>query len=106
MRIRWFKLGRLRNGWMLLPARTTKMKHDVKTTLAALAVFATALAPTMADAYIGPGAGITALGSLFALIGAVLMAIVGFVWFPIKRMLKGRRKPAAAETPASGTEQA
>lgn len=49
-------------------------------------------APETAWAYIGPGAGITAIGTVVALIGAVLLAIVGFIWYPIKRLL-GRRKP-------------
>ncbi len=51
-----------------------------------LAVAALLLAaPQTAEAYIGPGAGISAIGTVIALIGAVLLAIVGFVWYPIKR---------------------
>ena len=42
--------------------------------------------PQTALAYIGPGAGITAIGTVIALIGAVLLAIVGFLWYPIKRL--------------------
>ena len=53
------------------------------------------LAPVTAHAYIGPGAGISAIGSLLALIAAVLLAIVGFVWFPMKRLMKNRRKVAS-----------
>jgi uncharacterized membrane protein len=45
-----------------------------------------------AFAYIGPGAGITAIGTLFALIGAVLLAIVGFIWYPIKRLFQKNKK--------------
>jgi hypothetical protein len=37
-------------------------------------------------AYIGPGAGITAIGTAIALVGAIVLAIVGFVWYPIKRL--------------------
>ena len=44
-----------------------------------------------AFAYVGPGAGISAIGSLLALIGAVLLAIIGFVWYPVKRMIKRRK---------------
>jgi hypothetical protein len=44
------------------------------------------IAPQSAEAYVGPGAGITAIGTLVALIGALLLAIVGFVWYPIKRL--------------------
>jgi hypothetical protein len=45
-----------------------------------------------AHAYIGPGAGISAVGSLLALSATVLLAIVGFVWYPVKRLMKKRRK--------------
>ncbi|MCG8317632.1 MAG: hypothetical protein MI976_30820 [Pseudomonadales bacterium] len=37
-------------------------------------------------AYLGPGAGLSAIGSAIALLAAILVAIVGFLWFPIKRM--------------------
>ena len=52
--------------------------------------------PATAHAYIGPGAGISAIGTVVAVIGAVLLAIVGFVWYPIKR-LRRRRKERRAE---------
>ena len=42
--------------------------------------------PGVAVAYIGPGAGITVIGTAIALLGAILLAIVGFVWYPIKRL--------------------
>ena len=48
--------------------------------------------PLAAQAYIGPGAGLSAIGTLIGVVGAVLLAIVGFVWYPVKRMLKGRKK--------------
>ena len=49
------------------------------------------LAPAAAHAYIGPGAGISAIGSLLVLIAVVLLSIVGFVWYPVKRLMKNRR---------------
>ncbi len=54
-------------------------------------------------AYIGPGAGISVIGTVVAFIGAVVFAIVGFIWYPIKRLLaflRGTRKQDD-ETPAS-----
>ena len=42
--------------------------------------------PGAAVAYIGPGAGITAIGTAIALIGAIILAIVGFIWYPVKRL--------------------
>lgn len=47
------------------------------------------LIPGAAAAYVGPGAGLTAIGTVLALIGAVFLAIVGFVWYPVKRLLRG-----------------
>ena len=46
-----------------------------------------------AAAYVGPGAGLSALGSLLALLAAVVVTIVGFIWYPIKRILGKRRVP-------------
>ena len=41
-----------------------------------------------AFAYGSPGAGLSAAGAVLALIGGLLMAVVGFVWYPIKRLLR------------------
>jgi hypothetical protein len=61
-------------------------------------VAVTAFAPNLAHAYIGPGAGLTAIGTVLALLAAVLFAVVGFVWYPMKRLLKRlKAKPSAAE---------
>lgn len=58
----------------------------------------TCVSPSIALAYIGPGAGISAIGTALALIAALVLAIVGFVWYPIKRLLGGRKKaPTLAE---------
>ena len=45
-----------------------------------------------ATAYIGPGAGLTAIGTVLALVGAVALAIFGFVWYPIKRYMRKRKE--------------
>ena len=57
--------------------------------------------PAAAEAYIGPGAGLSAIGSLLALIGAVLLAIVGFVWYPVRRLLR-RGKTGKGSAPPAG----
>ncbi len=49
------------------------------------------LTPSLAMAYIGPGAGISAIGAALALVAAVIFAIVGFVWYPVKRMMRKRK---------------
>ena len=60
--------------------------------------------PDAAQAYIGPGAGLSALGSLLALLGAVLLTLVGFIWYPVKRTIRrwkaGRAAREHAESPA------
>ncbi len=45
------------------------------------------LAP-VTTAYVGPGAGLSAIGSALALIGAILLGIVGFFWYPVKRLVR------------------
>lgn len=61
------------------------MRRDIVRSLALAASLITL--SQSADAYIGPGAGISALGTVLALFGAILLGIIGFVWYPIKRLL-------------------
>lgn len=49
-------------------------------------------------AYMGPGSGLAAIGTLLSLVGAVLLALVGFVWFPLKRLLRKRSAAKAVAT--------
>lgn len=49
-----------------------------------------------AMAYVGPGTGIAALGALIAIIVGVIAALFGFLWYPMKRILK-KRKAARTE---------
>lgn len=53
--------------------------------------------PNIAYAYVGPGAGLGAIGTVIALLGAVVLGIVGFVWYPLKKLLAGKKeKPKSA----------
>ncbi|VEP15143.1 hypothetical protein H1P_310044 [Hyella patelloides LEGE 07179] len=56
------------------------------------ALFLVILVPQPAMAYVGPGAGIAALGALLAIIAGVIAAIFGFLWYPIKRLLQKRKQ--------------
>ena len=47
--------------------------------------------PSSAFCYVGPGAGLTAIGSFLALCAALIVGAVGFLWFPIKRILKKKK---------------
>jgi len=48
--------------------------------------------PHVALAYIGPGAGLSAIGTVIALTAAILLAIIGFFWYPIKRFIAAIKK--------------
>jgi membrane protein implicated in regulation of membrane protease activity len=43
-----------------------------------------------AFAYVGPGAGLSAIGSVLSFLGVVVLLLAGYVWYPVKRMIKGR----------------
>ena len=63
--------------------------------------------PSLASAYVGPGAGLSAIGSLLALLLAVFVAFVGFFWYPIKRLIGGRRSPGIEDDAViEGSDQA
>jgi uncharacterized membrane protein len=61
--------------------------------------------PEPALAYVGPGAGISLLGALWAVIAAVVFALAGLIWWPI-RMMRRRRKQAADAAATAGGEHA
>ena len=48
------------------------------------------LAGTPAQAYVGPGLGAGAIAVIVGILGAIGMAFVGTVWYPIKRLVKKR----------------
>ena len=43
-------------------------------------------------AYIGPGMGGGLIAAVLGVIGAILLALFGILYYPIKRMLKNRKK--------------
>ena len=45
-----------------------------------------------AVAYIGPGMGGGVIAAVLGVVGAVLLALFGILYYPIKRMLKNRKK--------------
>lgn len=48
-------------------------------------------------AYAGPGAGLSAIGSVLAFLGVMVLIIVGFLWYPAKRLLSRVRRTPASE---------
>ena len=66
-----------------------------------LAVF---LASQPALAYIGPGAGITMLGALWGVLVAILLALAAVLFWPIRSLLRRRKKAAEISNSAANTE--
>ena len=64
-------------------------------------IFLICFIPEQALAYIGPGAGLTAIGTVIALVGAILLAIVGFLWYPLKRFLSKKKEQNNNDTESS-----
>lgn len=70
---------------------------------------ATLLLPHTADAYVGPGAGLSLLGALWALIVAIGAAVAFIIAWPIRRMRRRKREErelAAAEEHERGKDTA
>ena len=58
-----------------------------------------------AQAYIGPGAGLGAIGAFVGLLGAILLAIGVVVIWPIRRMMRKARAQAPQSQPPSQHEE-
>ena len=56
-----------------------------------------------AQAYIGPGIGIGTLSAILGLIATFFVAIFAILFYPIKRVLRKRKK--SQEPPGSESEQ-
>lgn len=55
-------------------------------------------------AYLGPGGALSGLGAILSLAGAVLLAIIGFLWYPMKRWLRSRRASSAPDAGSTTQE--
>lgn len=68
------------------------MQSKLDGSLAALTILPLLLSYSHnAEAYIGPGAGLGAIGTVVALVFALILLVVGFVWYPVKRLLRRRK---------------
>ena len=54
-----------------------------------------------AHAYVGPGAGAGAILGAVAVVLGILLLIVGFLWFPIKRYLRNKKVAGAPKEAGS-----
>ncbi len=83
------------------------MKHSSVRSGAATAWLAVAvglclIAPSAAFAYVGPGAGITMIGTLIGIVVVIFGAIGAILYWPIRAML--RKKRAAAKDGNAGSD--
>ena len=60
-----------------------------------------AAAPLVAQAYVGPGAGLGMIGSLLAVVGAMLLSLLGLILWPWRVLKKRRQAKRVAETTKS-----
>lgn len=63
--------------------------------------------PDSAYAYGGPGSIISGIGAFLAAVAAVLAALFGFLWFPLKRLYQTMTKedPANQDTEPTPTSE-
>lgn len=57
-----------------------------------LVIFLSFLSSTSAYAYLGPGVGGGVIAATLGIIFAILAAIFGLIWFPLKRFLKRKKE--------------
>lgn len=80
--------------------RNRSRKHGLAT---AVAIVTTLAAPSAAMAYVGPGAGLSIVGTVLAFVAAIVAGILGFLWFPIRRLIRKRKEAAAKAADSAGT---
>lgn len=81
----------------------------MKNVFAAVAAALTLTLPLIAQAYVGPGAGLSLLGALWALLIALGTALLFVVAWPLRKMIRRRRAERAAlaeEAPAAARAEA
>jgi hypothetical protein len=52
-------------------------------------------------AYVGPGAGISVLGSLLGILATILVAMGAIIFWPVRKLMKRRKAAAKAAEPAA-----
>ena len=78
------------------------MNTPFRSVLALLAIgVVLSVSPDAAYAYGGPGSVISGIGTLLAAAAAVLAALFGFVWFPLKRLYARLTEDATDEEEAA-----
>lgn len=55
-------------------------------------IFILLFSPMSVMAYLGPGATVSTIGALLAAIAGIIVAIFGFLFYPIRRLIRRRKK--------------
>ena len=67
-------------------------------------LFIFAIIPPAALAYIGPGAGISVLGSLLGILGTIVVAIGAIIFWPVRKFLKRKKQKQQASSDPSNSD--
>jgi hypothetical protein len=76
------------------------MMEKTSSTRFAMALAACVFAPA-AVAYVGPGAGLGVLGAMLAILTAVLATVVGLIVWPVRMIMRRRRRNAETRDSAA-----
>lgn len=71
----------------------------MKMLIALMALMIGSTTPALAATYIGPGAGLSLLGAVWALLAAIFTAIAFVVAWPLRRLLVRKREKRAQMSP-------
>lgn len=82
----------------------TQRHTAVRTKALGAASLALMLTASPALAYVGPGLGLATIGAIIGGLAAVVLAIVGVFWYPIRSMMKKRKAAAAPDEAQKDTE--
>jgi hypothetical protein len=63
-------------------------EHMMYRSLVLLSVAVASASPLSAYAYGGPGSIISAVGAFFGLVAIVLVSLLAFLWYPLKRFIR------------------
>jgi hypothetical protein len=69
----------------------------MRTSFLTLLLLCTLASPALA--YVGPGPGMSMIGSFFTLIGGVFLALFLVLLYPIRLLLKRRKQGSSTEAP-------
>jgi uncharacterized membrane protein YccC len=73
-------------------------RQRMRSAVTIIALFLVAAWPVSAMAYVGPGAGITLLGALWAVVVAFVFMVGGLVIWPLRALLRWRKNSRAKDT--------